>query len=55
MHIFFTEQTPARNELFLVSKEDKRIAFIAGTTAVLPRMTKGRDVWIRCEDKHHNI
>lgn len=42
------------NELFLMSKEDKMIAFKAGTT-VLPRMTKGRDVWIRYKDRHHNI
>lgn len=43
------------NELFLMSKGDKRVAFKAGTTAVLPRKTKGRDIWIRYEDRHHNI
>lgn len=49
------EQVPAWNELFLMSKEDNRIAFIAGITSVLSSLTKGRDGEIKHEDKHHNV
>lgn len=40
------DQVAAWDELFLMSKEDERIVFIAGITSVLSSMTmtKGRDV-----------